>query len=640
LTLRALILGLTLATLEAPGLAEGFPEVTDVERALTAVAGHPGAPAVVLAKRAELRFRDPSTGAPTTLDVEVRTKILSESGKSFGRVALGYGAGIRLERFAGRTVTPDGRAVPLPEDAVFHEERSQVRRRFAAKAAFPAVEVGAILDYRYTLRFDSLFLEPWTFDDRVPVLHSEIVYHAPHGTTAAHHLRGGPSFHTRRDETSRGTVVRIWAEDLPPVREEPYGFPWADLTRQVTIVPAAERRPDGSRVSLLDSWSTVCRTYLERVYAPLGAKTRETRRTASRLAAAAGPDPEARIAALHAFVRDGIRTSERGLGTSAASLDEVLAAGRGTYAEKALLLQGLLEAAGVPSKLVWAVDWRDGFADLGVVNPGWFEKVLVLAEPDGGRLFLDPGEHLAAGRLAPTNEGTDALLVDADEPRILRLPVSAAGASVRTARLELAVDRGGGVAGRGRLTLTGHHAWYYLGRVESAEARDAGWRRWLAAELEDFEIGGVASTAAAGEQRIEVEWTMELAGEHLLGDEVSLRPSRPFGPLRQRYTIPPENRRTAVQVSFADRDEVELTLAWPEGWAVDLLPGAVDHRSEAGAAHAGVEVDEDGRVLVYRRSLEIARTRYDPGEPYARLRELYAVLERHDAESMVLYRSE
>ena len=30
------------------------------------------------------------------------------------------------------------------------------------------------------------------------------------------------------------------------------------------------------------------------------------------------------------------------------------------------------------------------------------------------------------------------------------------------------------------MTLDGHHAWFYLGLVESAEAASASWRQWLA----------------------------------------------------------------------------------------------------------------------------------------------------------------
>ena len=48
--------------------------------------------------------------------------------------------------------------------------------------AFPSVQVGAILDYRYELRFDSIyFLEPWYFSEGVPVRYSEIFFKAPGG---------------------------------------------------------------------------------------------------------------------------------------------------------------------------------------------------------------------------------------------------------------------------------------------------------------------------------------------------------------------------------------------------------------------------------------------------------------------------
>ena len=48
---------LALVLLKTPAAAQIFTDVTDAERAITEVPGHPGAPAVVLFKRAELRLR-------------------------------------------------------------------------------------------------------------------------------------------------------------------------------------------------------------------------------------------------------------------------------------------------------------------------------------------------------------------------------------------------------------------------------------------------------------------------------------------------------------------------------------------------------------------------------------------------------
>lgn len=631
---------LLLLTLAAPAQAQLFPDVTDAERAYAEVPGHPDAAAVVLFKRAELRLRDSWTGTPSTLDVTVRTKVLREGGKRFGQIVVARGDGLALESFAGRTVLADGRVIALADDAVFREDHGGVRGRYVTKAALPAVAVGAVLDYRYRLRWSSVFVQPWTFDEPVPVVLSELVYHQPPGMEVEHHLLGpaAGAVAAQSDRTIGGTVVRVWGEDLAPVVEEPFGFPWADLTTRIVVVPQRETTADGALVPLLDSWRTVCRHFAERVYGPLGRRARQVKKRAAETARRG--DADATVRALHALVRDGVETSAPGVLTGAESLDAVLAEGRGTYAEKALLLAALLEAAGVPARTAWAVDWRQGFADLAVVNPGWFEKVLVVAHADGQRLFLDPGEPLAAGRLAPTNEGTQALVIDPLAPEVVELPASPAEESRRRAVLELAVDAGGGVGGRGRLTLTGHHAWFYLGRRETPAAAAQAWRQWLLNELEGFDVGDVAVAESVDEQRIEIAWTMALAAEQVLGDEVSLRPSRPLGPLRQRYTIPPERRRTAVQVSFADRDEVDLTLVWPAGWELDLAPAAADHATDAGHARAAAEVDAAGRRLRYRRSLEIAHTRYDPGDAYARLRELYTVMERHDAQSLVLVRGD
>ena len=97
-------------------------------------------------------------------------KILTEEGKElFGDVEIYHSKAHRLRDFAGRTVLPDGRVVPVGGDATFREALSRSRRQFVTKVAFPAVEVGAILDYRYTLVWDSFFnLDAWHFADVVP----------------------------------------------------------------------------------------------------------------------------------------------------------------------------------------------------------------------------------------------------------------------------------------------------------------------------------------------------------------------------------------------------------------------------------------------------------------------------------------
>jgi hypothetical protein len=173
-------LALALA-LAGSAAAEDFPPITGEERALTAVAGQPNAPAVILFSKGELHMMDPSRQELSSeLVVSMRVKILTEAGKEHGNVKVVHSGGVRLQGFEGRTILPDGTVVAVPKDATFKRTTSRARRFYVTSVAFPAVQVGAILDYRYSVKWDSIFfLEPWFFQQRVPVLHSEIVYEVP-----------------------------------------------------------------------------------------------------------------------------------------------------------------------------------------------------------------------------------------------------------------------------------------------------------------------------------------------------------------------------------------------------------------------------------------------------------------------------
>ncbi len=640
--LSTLLLALLLAAELAgpPAKAQSFLPVSDSEHQLTAVPGHPGAPAAVLHKRAELRLESLAAGGGASLDVSVRIKILTESGKARGQVAVAHGADAELVRFAGRTVLADGTVVPLPDDAVFIEERSQARESFVTKAAFPAVAVGAVLDYRFRLRLGSLAVEPWRLDEDLPTLYSELVVEVPRSLEIASHVLGPAPVQRQSDVTATGHVTRFWAEDLPALVEEPYGPPLADLATRVAIIPLSEQPAGGEPISLYGEWSEVCRRFLEEQYRPAERRARQVKKEASRLAAGAkGSDEAERIQTLFDFVRDDVLTVT-GSGPAIAvakgtTLDDVLAARRGSVAEKALLLATMLESVGIEARLLWAGDWRQGHPDLEVVSPSWFTKVLVMAGK--ADTLLDPSDPaLGAGRLSPTQEGTRALVVDARRPEVRELEATPAEGHRRAVKLDLVIDVEGLLAGHGRLVLTGHHAWFYLRRLGDPAAIDEAWRRWLEEHLGGLAIGEVTARELVDEQRIEVGFTVGQHPEDVLGDEVSLLPSRPLGPVEQRLTIPPESRRAPVHLAFADRDEIDLRLRWPPGWEVELLPENVEHVSTAGRAIAEIEVDAAARQLEYRRRFEISRTRFSTGEEYVALRELYGKIAAHDGREIVL----
>ncbi len=617
-----------------------FAELDPAHLALDAKT-FPDAPAVVLAKRGELRLAVPGFGARSTLDVSVRIKILTNAGLAYGQVALGHGGALELVRFEGRTVKADGSAVPLPPEAIF---RPTDGAGGGTTVAFPAVGVGAIVDYRFQVAWQGpVYPQTWYFDDRIPTLRNELTYIEPANLTLRHHLRetGRAQYAIDEDGSAGARRVTIRLENAPSVLEEVRGFPFEDLAHAAWIVTETVRDGDGVR-DLGSDWRAVVDGYRPGYEAARQFGRQAQRRARALVSNAKAKTVDQRVAAIFRFVRDEIEVVSNGLAVRPDhSVDDVLQKGRGSSAEVALVLQTMLEAVNVSASLLWVADWRDGVPWLAVPRPGWFEKVLVRVQDEGSPVDLDPSDQrLAPGRLSPVNEGVEALLLASGAPRVVRLHKTPAAGSARDATLEMALDDDGRLSGRGHLVLTGHHAWYFLRRRDDGAAVADGWRQWLAERFEGFDVARPTVVESVEASRIEVEWSMLQHVADVLGDEASLQPSVPFGPIKQRYTLEPDDRKTPVRVSFADRDSLTLDLHWPPGWQLEIEPEPRQFGGSAGEVSVRLEVDAASHRLRYRRTLSINDTVFFPGPAYADLRALYAVAERHDAQPIVLFRDE
>lgn len=642
--LKTLLVACALAaSLCAAAGADPFPPITAAEKDLTGVPGEPNAPAVVLFRKAEFLMMGytRSDEISSHLIVQVRTKILTDEGtKSWGEVTIPHSNYARLQGFEGRTVLPDGTVVPVPADARFQRKVSETRKVFVTSVAFPAVRTGAILEYRYELIFDSIYyLEPWYFADEVPVLHSEITYKVPREIKAQSWNRDPFKVGLQQEpkKSSRGTEVRVWADHIPAVKLDPYGLPFADLALQMMVLPAF-LDDDDQHTKLLDSWPSVCEIFVE-IYDKAERKDGGVGKKAREITAGVAGGPREKAQALYRFVRDQIATEDvDGISLSeGASVEKTLTGQSGDYADKALLLQSLLKEAKIPGRLVWAADRRHGQVDPGLTNPFWFDRILVAADLDGGRVFLDPGDRdLGFGQLQPWYEATPALILDKKKPEGVVLPETPFDQSTRKAVLDLALDASGRLAGTGEMVLTGHHAWEKIHWKDDAAQTAEAWKDSLAEDFKDLKIADVKVEESPDDRRVRVTWTMQQREDEVLGDESTLLPSRPLGPTAQPFVQAADQRRSPVLFPYADREEVELRLRWPEGWTLDQTPKLARQDNALGGFTVSLDIDDAARTLVYRRRLEIKQKQLANMQQYESVRSLYAAVEKSDAQTLSL----
>lgn len=645
---RIFLILLVLASLLSshPSQAADFPPITDEERAVTSVPGEPNAPAVVLFKKGEFVMMGHGlvTGSLAShLRVHTRVKILTEAGKSNGEFSIGHSDFTKLASFEGRTVLPDGRVLPVPADARFVRKTSVSQKTFVTAVAFPSVEVGAILDYQYELVFQSPFLlDPWYFSEDVPVRRSEIVFKGGSGWKMRSWKRSpfGVKIEQEQEMTSRGEVVRAWAENLPAVPDDPYGPPYTDLATQMMLLPASYTAGPYQSQAFLETWNSLA-WWVSRVYGDVLNRDSGVAQQARKVATSGTSRQKAE--ALYRFVRDEIET-DSGTGLfvdSEASLRKLLAARRASPAEKALLLHAMLKAVQVPSVLVWAGDRNRGDVDSNLANPNWFDTVLVLpkvAESPSG-LYLDSSDRaLGFGQLRAGYEGTWALVAGAGQVQGVILPETPFHENLRRAEIDLALDEKGRLSGTGTLRLTGHPAWEKIDWQENESKAVEAWKDWLAGQYRDFQISDVKAVEAPDERKATVTWSMAQREEEVLGDEASLVPSAPLGPRAQPFLQPAAARKTMVMFDYTSREEVELRLRWPETWKIESLPRPVSLKNDAGAMTASVEVKDGERSLTYRRQLDVTRRTLKGPEQYERVQSLFGEAEKSDAQALLLVR--
>ncbi|MBX7187144.1 MAG: DUF3857 domain-containing protein [Vicinamibacteria bacterium] len=640
---KAAFLGLALGcALAGPAIAEKLPPITQEERDLKTVPNEPSASAVFLIQRGlihlrNFRFQD----SHSTIAVQARIKILKEEGKDRGEVSIPHGSYVRLSRFEGRTITPDGKVLKVDSKGKFKRRLSETTKRNVTSIAFPGVEVGAILEYEYELAFDSFyFVEPWYFMDELPVIRSEVVWEVPNELRSR--IWMVPTFDVQvvpeQKQRSGYVEAKFSARNLPSTPREVYGFPFRDQAARMMVVPMSYA-DEYVNIPLLDSWASVCEG-MEKDYVLARKQATQVGAKASSLTTGKPADDAAPI--LYRFVRDEIKnTSDDGPWIDdRVTVDKVLAKGEGSSIEKALLLQSLLSAVNVNSQLVWAADRSRGRVLADLPNPGAFDRILVRVTREGGfATYYDPVDRsLGPGRLAPDYEGTLALVHDAKKPETITLPITSFAAHQKKAVISLTVNDEGHTTGNGELTLKGHYAWEKSAPRREAKDTTEAWQKWADAAMPGFKVTGIRVEDKPDEATLRVEWSMAATEESTLGDEVTLNPARPIGPFSQPFTVSETERRSPIMMDHGGIEEMELKISWPKGWSLATRPQPSS--MDAGIASYTVELPGEAApgTFVYKRNMQVRKREPADRVEYAALRNLFTEAEKRDAQTLVLAR--
>lgn len=622
--------------------AKGWEKIPQSEQALASVPWAPSAPAVVLFHNSSIVLSP--KGSSSHREEHVRVKILAEEGKEYGSVRIPSSEYHRLRDLEARTISPDGTEVPLAKDAVFEKTYSAYYRQQLTTFAMPNVSVGSIIEYKYSIYFDRA-LTFWEiyFQDELPILSREVSFEKPHRYEFnANYIDPAGGKPTRETHESRkALIVTYSASNMAPVPDEPFRPPFVDLSARVQFVPRVIYIGGQGTTPLSRSWKNLADVFKKYIYEDFVKGSKRTRARAKELVAGLSTDEE-RAAAVYRFVRDEIATDpSTSISVGDTTSDRVLEEGEGTPTEKALVLQTMLAAVDIDSSLGWTNLRADGDIHLEFPGISRLGRTLVVMNPDGERIFLDAADPDAAfGYLQPELENVLCLLLAGEKPDWVRTPELSDEDSRRAARIDLQVEDGGRIVGSGELTLTGHHAWRYLNWKDTPDAAAAAWTEWLADRHPGYDINETKVTESVDDGHIAVTWVLAQRAEEVLGDEATIRLAAPLALQANPFTLEVEERQTKVFLSFADQEEVETHVVWPESWQIDIEPRWKNAGSLTGKIATELEVDAEARTLHAKRTFTQTSREVAPNWVYGELRQIYQICVENDAETLVLARRE
>ena len=668
---------LIIALLGLPAIvhAQKFQEPTKEELQMTSDPKAPGAPAVFL-------YREEKTdNSGHFVSSYARIKVLTEKGKEWATVEVPYDPKMAHPPIVeARTIHSDGAVIPLTGKAtdllVFKSFKSHLK---AAVFTLPSVEVGSILEYRWTVPLTEGTL-PFTISDSLTPLYSSLMakstpdwavqqeifvhkasfYFNPFTLleTGDKSVLNNVTDHTGLVDGERATNL-LYTQHLPPgsqVNKSPKGEYFLEIADVPALPQEADSPPAESlayRVKFYYSpynfpdvyWESETKRWSKQL--EHFADQTSTIKDAARGIFAADDAPEAKARKLYDFVEtldntDFTRAKSEAerknlhLKKELKTAEDVLGEKSGSSNGIAALYLALARAAGLDATGMLVSDRSQGTFDPNYLSLDQLDDLLVVLRIDGKDIYLDPGEKLSPfGQLHWSHELAGGLRENSKGP--VYTPPNSTKDAITAHTADLTVDANGAVTGTIKILMNGPEAlhWRQLNLTTDPPEVLKQFNESLHQLLPNGLSGEVDKLQGLDTSAGYLSATAKVSGQ--LGSATGKRIMLPaffFSQGARPQFVSAEKRETAVDLHYAEQVIDDVVYHLPAGFTVESAPPPVqlpwpDHAAlvvKTQASPGAIDIKH-----IYARAF----TLLDPKE-YPALRDYYQKLATTDQQQLVL----
>lgn len=604
--LLVLLTSFVCLVLPRPLHADDWLPIAPEDLKMTSDPQAPGAPAIFLYRQVD---RD-DTREGTEINY-ARIKILTEEGRKYANIEIPFFKGQgTIHNIKARTIRPDGTIVPF--DGKVYEKtivKAKGVKYLAKTFTLPDVQVGSIIDYRYTLDLERgyVFDSHWTLSEELFTKKARFSLKPNSDFGVRWSWPVGLPEGTQPPKEERG-VIRLESNNIPAFQVEDFMPPEDTLKFRVEFVyqyGSPEKDPE-------KFWKHEGKKRngeLESFINKRGALEAAVAQTVS-----PSDPPEVKLQKLYARVQQIRNTSferakteqeeKRDKQKDVDNAEEVLRAGAGYGRQINYLLIGLARAAGLEAYSVHISTRNRYFFNPRLMNARQLNDDVVLVNLNGKEIYLDPGTAFTPYGLLPWAEtAVQGLKLDKDGGTWVRtsLPESSAAKIERKADLKLTDT--GDLEGTLTVTYSGLDALRL--RLEERLEDEAHHK----ATLEDAVRESIPS-AIEVELTNKPEWNssspalvaqfnLKIPGWASAAGRRALLPISLFGS-DEKHLFEHANRIHPVYFHYPYQKTDDVAIVLPLGWSTGSVPQPINEDTKAVAYILKAE-DNKGSLHIARK---------------------------------------
>ena len=566
---------------------------------------------------------------------------------------------VRIDDIRARTIHPDGTIYPISPKS---EDLEQLKASggLPERRAFvmPDVEVGSILEYRYTVRYDEKHDSSpyWIVQRTYPIRRAHFSF-----TPFNDFLTNDQEMTSKYLLDAKGKVVNtiIWSPVLPAgaaVKTDPDGSFSLDVTN-IPALPSEEWMPPSQM------YAYHVRFYYKSAFTGSEFWAEEQKQWSKEVNRFAGPTSFVNHAVtelvpsgssdidtarkLYSTVQSLENTSLRSASAAASGelpasrAEEVLTRKHGSSHEIALLYLSLLRAAGITAYDMEIVDRDKGVFSSGYLSSDQFDSDVIIATLNGKEVYLDPGEKMCPFRsMHWKHAGASGIRQTATGAAIATTPLLPYAVNAITRTGDINLDANGTLNGLFRFILAGQDALNWRQQVvasgESA-TRDA-FDKWLESISPDGVKAHLDHFLGADNPDLNLIAVIKVEGSVVpnASGQVLLAPFLFESQVRKPF-ISESQRLQPIDMHYGQQVSDEIVYHLPEGFAMQSPPSPEGFTLEHLAVFASAVKPDQGQVTV-TRSLVRAFTLANSSE-FGSLQSFYKKIAQADGRTIVLARS-